>query len=111
MTQNGLAIPSNPHWATQCIKSVSDALHDHLIDGLERAIQCANWLKAQGFTVRHVQAGRRNPRVVIDACRLCLKLDGVVYITERRYNHPIKRSWIAHRFGCEVRWEESEAQH
>ena len=109
MTADRKMPPPNPHRPTQCIKSLGNALHDHLIDGLERVIQCANWINAQGFTVRHVQVGRRNPRVVIDACRLCLKLDGVVHITERRYNQPTKRGWIAHRFGCEVRWKENEA--
>lgn len=99
------AVPSMPR-----IKRNKDVLNEHLTAGLESVFQCVNWLKEQGFTVLHAQAGRRNPRIEIAACRLCLRLEGMVHITERHFNQPTKRGWVALLFGCEVRWEESEAQ-
>lgn len=101
--------PATP--ATPRINSNRKALNAHLIDGIERVLQCANWLTAQGFTVLHAQAGNRNPRIEIAACRLCLRLEGVVHITERNFNQPTKRIWVARRFGCEVRWAENDTGH
>ena len=81
-------------------------LNTHVLKTLDRAIQCANWLVSQGFEVLSVQAGRRNPRIEIASSRLCEKLEGGVCMTERNLNQPTKRTWVAIRFGCEVRWND-----
>ena len=85
-------------------KSEHVALNIHILKTLDRAAQCANWLVAQGFEVLGVSVGRRNPRVEIAPTRLCEQLDGIVHMTERHFNLPTRRYWVAIRFGCEVRW-------
>lgn len=85
-------------------RSEQSVINDHVMTGLDRATQCTRWLKSQGFTVLNVQVGRRNPRIEIVKARLCDSLDGVIYITERSIKDPSRRGWVAHRFGCEVRW-------
>ena len=79
-------------------------VNEHVMQGLDRATQCTRWLKSQGFTVLNVSVGKRNPRIEIAKTRLCDSLDGVVYISERKANEPVRNGWVAHRFGCEVRW-------
>lgn len=85
------------------IKRDNNVLTDRVLLCMERAEQCVKWLKAQGFTVLGVRVGRRNPRIDIQSSGLCMRLEGAVYITERK-NLGIKRGWVAIRHGCEVRW-------
>lgn len=79
---------------------------------LETAVQsdrCAKWLKAQGFEVLCVQKGPRNPRITIRTSPLCDQLEGAVRMYER-VGKTERRYWVAIRFGCEVRWTETESE-
>lgn len=78
---------------------------NHVGAGLTNAAQCADWLRAQGYTVLNVLVGSRNPRIEIAPSRRCAALEGAVFLTERHGGQTARQVWVAHRFGCEVRWE------
>lgn len=73
----------------------------------EQANHCAAWLKAQGFEVLRAEAPRRNPRITIRSSPLCEHLEGAVRGFQR-VGRVETRYWVAVRFGCEVRWAETE---
>lgn len=65
--------------------------------------QCVKWLHSQGFEIVSVQAGSRNPRIIIRSSQLCEGLEGAVRRYERIGMNET-RYWVAIRFDCEVRW-------
>lgn len=79
-------------------------------DSVQKIARCAHWLHAQGFQVICAQAGGRNPRIIIGASLLCEQLEGAVRMYERGPQGE-RRYWVAIRFGCEVRWMESEVSY
>lgn len=71
-----------------------------------KVVRCVEWLRHNGFEVRGVQIGARNPRVIIRSSPLCDQLDGAVFRFERIGLVKL-HYWVAIRFGCEVRWLET----
>ncbi len=72
-------------------------------EAAQKIDQCAKWLHQQGFEIAHVQAGSRNPRIIIRSSPLCEGLEGAVRRYERVGMNET-RYWVAIRFDCEVRW-------
>jgi len=70
---------------------------------------CVKWLKVNGFSVQRVEPGPVCPRIVIHSSPLCRQLKGATGAYERSPNGERRYSFVF-RFGCEVRWYESEVQ-
>ncbi len=69
---------------------------------------CTKWCKVQGLEVLRVEKSLRTPpRIYIKPSTLCDRLEGAVACYERG-PHGERRYKMAIRFGCEVRWMESE---
>jgi hypothetical protein len=82
-------------------------LTEHILDGLEKAATCVAWLKGSGYHVVDVSVGTRNPRVEIEYCQACEKLDGSMRIIESSLQGR-RTGYFALRHGCEIRWERTQ---
>lgn len=91
------------------IRRAGHIITDHVVQSLITAERCVKWLRANGYTVLSVQAGGRVPHIEIAATKLCDKLDGACYLTERRAGQAVQRGWVALRFGCEIRWASTDS--
>lgn len=82
----------------------------------EQANHCVKWLQAQGLEVLRVEKGPRTPpRIILRPSPLCDRFEGAVACYSRALNHARtvqaeQRYKTAMRFGCEVRWAETESE-
>lgn len=77
--------------------------NEKIIEAITVTRKVAVELARSGFHVIDIEVSTRNPRIIINPCKSCAKLEGAM-IRVSRLSNIIVKTWAANIEGVQVEW-------